>query len=125
VWRDLTHLADFRVDGDASSPSTASDFINRLKKRHGFVERFPPAGRTIKLPVTVANFEKPHPVSFRNDVIAALNVGGCNSGACHGTPTGKETVSSSSLAAATIRRLISSSLREMSLGRRTDSKIPI
>ena len=29
------------------------------------------------------------PVSFRNEVIAALNVGGCNSGACHGTPTGK------------------------------------
>ena len=36
-----------------------------------------------------APFDKPHPVSFRNDVIAALNVGGCNAGACHGTPTGK------------------------------------
>ena len=29
------------------------------------------------------------PVSFRRDVIAAMNVGGCNAGACHGTPSGK------------------------------------
>src|SRR5206468_8149752 len=29
------------------------------------------------------------PVSFRNELIASLNVGGCNSGACHGTPSGK------------------------------------
>jgi hypothetical protein len=28
-------------------------------------------------------------VSFRHQVIAALNVGGCNAGACHGTPSGK------------------------------------
>jgi len=45
--------------------------------------------QTIKVPVSVSNVEKPQPVSFRNDVIAALNVGGCNSGACHGTPSGK------------------------------------
>src|SRR5262249_41624411 len=29
------------------------------------------------------------PVSFRREVIASLNVGGCNQGACHGTPSGK------------------------------------
>ena len=28
-------------------------------------------------------------MSFRRDVIAAMNVGGCNAGACHGTPSGK------------------------------------
>ena len=33
--------------------------------------------------------DKPSPVSFRRDVIAAMNVGGCNMGACHGTPSGK------------------------------------
>ena len=32
---------------------------------------------------------RPEPISFRTGVIAALNVGGCNSGACHGTPSGK------------------------------------
>src|SRR5207249_5560819 len=46
-------------------------------------------GQTVRVPVTVRNQETAAPVSFRNEVIAALNVGGCNSGACHGTPSGK------------------------------------
>ena len=29
------------------------------------------------------------PVDFRTDVIAALSHAGCNSGACHGSPQGK------------------------------------
>lgn len=39
--------------------------------------------------VEVAEVHDDTQVSFRNDVIAALSVGGCNSGACHGTPSGK------------------------------------
>ena len=31
----------------------------------------------------------PEPVSFRREVIPALTRAGCNAGACHGTPTGK------------------------------------
>src|SRR5438876_7820919 len=31
----------------------------------------------------------PAPVEFRRDVIAALSRAGCNSGACHGSPQGK------------------------------------
>ena len=46
-------------------------------------------GKNIKVAVTVKDFDKPQPVSFRNQVIASLNVGGCNAGACHGTPSGK------------------------------------
>jgi len=46
-------------------------------------------GKEIRVPVTVAGMDKPAPVSFRRDVIAAMNVGGCNMGACHGTPSGK------------------------------------
>jgi hypothetical protein len=33
--------------------------------------------------------DKPQPVSFRHEVIAALNVAGCNQGACHGIPSGR------------------------------------
>jgi hypothetical protein len=33
--------------------------------------------------------DEPRPVDFRTDVIAALSRGGCNSGACHGSPHGK------------------------------------
>jgi len=32
---------------------------------------------------------EPRPVEFRTDVIAALSRGGCNQGACHGSPQGK------------------------------------
>ncbi len=32
---------------------------------------------------------EPRPVDFRTDVIAALSRGGCNQGACHGSPMGK------------------------------------
>ncbi len=46
-------------------------------------------GHAVRVPITVKDLDKPQPVSFRNDVIAALNVGGCNAGACHGTPSGK------------------------------------
>lgn len=44
---------------------------------------------THEIPVTVTGMDKPEPVSFRHDLVGALNVGGCNSGACHGTPSGK------------------------------------
>lgn len=46
-------------------------------------------GKSASVPVSVKEFDKPQPVSFRNEVIAAFNVGGCNQGACHGTPSGK------------------------------------
>ena len=39
--------------------------------------------------VTVEGMKTAHPVSFRRDVIPALSQAGCNTGACHGTPTGK------------------------------------
>ena len=43
---------------------------------------------TARIPV-VADFDKPRPVSFRQEFIAGLNVGGCNQGACHGVPSGR------------------------------------
>src|SRR5579871_605264 len=33
--------------------------------------------------------DPPRPVDFRTDVIAALSRAGCNQGACHGSPQGK------------------------------------
>jgi len=86
--RDLTHFAEFNIQGDAIISVDGDRFITALKTG-GASLAISAGGQTVKVPVTVQNFEKAHPVSFRNDVIAALNVGGCNSGACHGTPTGK------------------------------------
>src|SRR5207253_8641510 len=45
--------------------------------------------QTTRVPVTVKDFDKPKQVSFRHELVAVLNVGGCNQGACHGTPSGK------------------------------------
>ncbi len=86
--RDLTHLADIRMDGDAIVAIDGERFLTPKKNGTGTLT-ISAGGQTVKVPVTVQNLDKPLPVSFRNDVIAALNVGGCNSGACHGTPTGK------------------------------------
>ena len=38
---------------------------------------------------SVEGFDQPSPVSFRTETVAALTRQGCNSGACHGSPSGK------------------------------------
>ena len=42
-----------------------------------------------KLAVPVANMATPDPFDFKREVSASLTRSGCNSGACHGTPSGK------------------------------------
>jgi len=42
------------------------------------------------IPVVVSSFQSQRPISFPNDVVPQLTRGGCNSGACHGTPSGKK-----------------------------------
>lgn len=39
--------------------------------------------------VQVTHFDMPREIEFRTDVIGALSRGGCNQGACHGSPQGK------------------------------------
>ncbi len=41
------------------------------------------------IPVSVEQFERPAPIEFENEVLVALSKQGCNSGACHGAPSGK------------------------------------
>ena len=48
---------------------------------HGSVE--------VRATVQVERMDRPASVSFRRDVIPAFSQAGCNTGACHGTPTGK------------------------------------
>ena len=42
-----------------------------------------------KIPVRVTSFEKKRPIEFESEVLVALSKQGCNSGACHGSPSGK------------------------------------
>lgn len=41
------------------------------------------------IPCSVRQFDKPQPVSFKNETLMALTKAGCNMGACHGSPSGK------------------------------------
>jgi hypothetical protein len=85
--RDLTALCEINPEAAVVALGTngfvqpAKDGTTALVVKAG--------GQTARVPVTVKDMAKPQPISFRNDLIAALNVGGCNAGACHGTPSGK------------------------------------
>ena len=41
------------------------------------------------IPVKVASIEQKRPIAFESEVLVALSKQGCNSGACHGSPSGK------------------------------------
>jgi len=85
--RDLTAFATFAVQ-DAAAIEAPGGFVRG--KKNGTSQLIVTAGgKEATVSVTVKNHDQPRPVSFRQDVIAALNVGGCNAGACHGTPSGK------------------------------------
>lgn len=86
--RDLTAFCD--ATAEVPGIITIGENLFLLPQKNGGTALNIKVGnQSVKVPVTVSNMEKPQPVSFRNDMIAALNVGGCNSGACHGTPSGK------------------------------------
>jgi hypothetical protein len=81
---DLTHSAEVRVEGAAVTVAQGlvrpvANGASTLVVKNGTT--------TVRVPVTVA--DAAGPVSFRNDAIAAMSVGGCNMGACHGSPSGK------------------------------------
>lgn len=44
----------------------------------------------VTVTVTIRDFTKSSPIDFRTEVIGALSRGGCNQGACHGSPQGKQ-----------------------------------
>jgi hypothetical protein len=86
--RDLTGVVEARVE-PAGVVELQDGLFLRPKKGGAATVVIRAGGRELRVPVTVGGFDKPAPVSFRRDVIAAMNVGGCNAGACHGTPSGK------------------------------------
>lgn len=85
--RDLTHLSKISVAA-AEIAEVAGGFV--MPRQNGSTTlTIEAGGQKRQVSVTVHGLDKPQPVSFRNDVIAALNVGGCNAGACHGSPQGR------------------------------------
>jgi hypothetical protein len=86
--RDLSAVADSRVE-PVGVIEVQEGLYLRPKKNGNATLIVAAGGKEARIPVTVAGMDKPSPVSFRRDVVATLNVGGCNAGACHGTPSGK------------------------------------
>ncbi len=86
--RDLTGVVEARVE-PAGVVELQDGLFLRPRKDGTATVIITANGKESRVPVVVAGMDEPSPVSFRRDVIAALNVGGCNAGACHGTPSGK------------------------------------
>ncbi len=86
--RDLTHFCDLQLDRAGVAALDDDRFLTPVQD--GSVTLVVKAGgKVVSVPVTVKHQATDLDVSFRHEFIAALNVGGCNSGACHGTPSGK------------------------------------
>jgi hypothetical protein len=85
--QDLTRAAQF-----ATSNAAIVTVEGSVAKPHqdGAAEIVVSAGgQEVKLPIEVAAFSAPQPISFDYETLAALSKQGCNSGACHGSPSGK------------------------------------
>jgi hypothetical protein len=88
VVRDLTTVCEMSAEAPAIAVVDETGFVT--PRQNGATAIVVKAGgKSVRVPVTVKDLDKPHVTSFRNEVIGALNVGGCNAGACHGTPSGK------------------------------------
>lgn len=86
--RDLTQFCDLACEAPGLIDIGGGGFLT--PKKNGTAGLVVKAGaQSLRVPVNVVNQDKPQPITFRNDLIAVLNVGGCNQGACHGTPSGK------------------------------------
>jgi hypothetical protein len=76
----------------------------------------------VAVPVVVEGLDRPAPVSFRKETVAALTRQGCNSGACHGSPSGKGGFQLS--LQAYDHAMDENSLTRSEEGRRTNSIVP-
>ncbi len=85
--QDLTRAAQFAT---SNAGIVAVENTIALPKQDGTAEIVVTAGgQEAKVAVEVAGFAAAQPVSFEWETLAALSKQGCNSGACHGSPSGK------------------------------------
>lgn len=87
VVRDSTGTARFRPASDIIAVDEGG--LARAHRDGSSVLVVEVDNKQVRVPVSVQGCSAGDRVSFRHDVIAALTVGGCNQGACHGTPVGK------------------------------------
>lgn len=86
--RDVTRVVRYRAEPAHLVSISESGVVTPLANGTGTVTVELGSVRA-SVPLRVENVEQKPPISFRHEVIAAFNVAGCNMGACHGTPNGK------------------------------------
>jgi hypothetical protein len=86
--RDLTHQGRyFSQAPEVAVVSPAGTITPRGNGAAVIVVRA--GGQEVRVAVTVRAMDRPASVDFATEVIPALTRAGCNQGACHGTPSGK------------------------------------
>lgn len=86
--RDLSHLSEFSLEGPGVVEVGPRGYLT-AKADGQTTLVVTSGGRETRMQVSVTGTSLPTPVSFRREVVAVLNTTGCNSGGCHGTPSGK------------------------------------
>jgi len=88
LLRDLSRVSEFVSENpEVASVNSAGVIIPKTNGTTNVVAKV--GGKESKVAVTVKDMEKPSPVQFVNHVTAVLSKAGCSSGACHGSPSGK------------------------------------
>ncbi|GBD36595.1 hypothetical protein HRbin36_01720 [bacterium HR36] len=88
VVRDVTQLVRYQAEPAQLVHITPSGVVTPRANGAGSITVVLGSAQA-RVPLRVENVEQKQPISFRHEVIAAFNVAGCNMGACHGTPNGK------------------------------------
>jgi len=85
---DVTADVTFQVEPSTIASVDRTGFVTPLANGRAVITaRLGEDSTTI--PIVVSSVEKERDISFPNDIIPQLTRAGCNSGACHGTPSGK------------------------------------
>lgn len=85
--QDLTRAAEWSSSNDGVA-KVEGNFVRAVANGSAEVV-IKVGGLEKRIPVTVAGQENPSLVSFQYGTLVALSKQGCNSGACHGSPSGK------------------------------------
>jgi len=86
--RDLTHSVQY-VSAQPAIAAVSPEGVVRPVAAGQAVINIQYGGQTASIPVKVASAER-RPVSFAHEVMPVLAKAGCNSGACHGSASGKK-----------------------------------
>jgi hypothetical protein len=85
--QDLTRAAEYKIATEGVAKITDALVSPITDGRTELIVRV--GGQEQRIPIEVSGQETPEKVSFRYGTLAALSKNGCNSGGCHGAPSGK------------------------------------